>query len=305
MEPKSRTEIDYGDDWFSLTGPQLQSAELVRMTCRYRRDGEPTCFIYRDRRIRATVSMLQNQDERGLTTIGDGVVRIRQVEHILSALYGMHCSDTDITLEYLDSASHTSIAPPVAHLDAKDFTLAIRRSFTDRKPRGVMEVDRAHIFFEEGEEKDPSFVAIAPHGNLHITVHVNFPYFWGKQVVGLELTPNRYEQEICWARSFFGTPFPHRNEWQTLQSRFPGLIRDRHKHYRSIMIDYDNHKWLTPLFSDDEPARHKLLDFIGDLSLIGSQLNASIYVYKPHHQFNRHAAAEIARAIGIESSSWG
>lgn len=287
MPTARKTDIEYGDECFSMVGPQLFSEVSVKMTCRYRGDGKPACFVFSGVRVIAEPSNLLETNERGLTTIGTDAVQIRQIEHILSALFGMDCIDTDITLEYLTPSKDTAIAPPISHLDAKDFTLAIRRSFLNRKTRKPIEVDKLHFVTETSSERDKSFAVIAPHGNLHITAHVNFPHFWGKQIIGLDIDPITFEQEVCWARSFFGTPYPHLKEWEQLREKYPGLIRERENHYRSVMIDYDNQKWLTPLFSHDEPARHKLLDFIGDLALIGAPLNASVYVYKPHHKFNR------------------
>lgn len=299
MNVQHKTEIEYGDDWFSLSGPQLNSTERVKMTCRFRKDRKPTKFIFRSREIEATIGNIIGQDERGLTTIGDETITIHQVEHILSALYGMDCHDSNIELVYEDpSIKNMEVSPPIAYLDSKEFALAIRRSFAmPEKIEDRIELDRSYVIREEGEGRDNSFAVFAPLGSLRITAHINFPYFWGNQVVTYEITPEVYETEICGARSFFATPYPHNSEWPILRKRFPGLIRDREDHYKSIMIDYNNERWLTRLFYEDEPARHKLLDFIGDLSLLGVSLNASIYVYKPHHKFNRFCVRELHNGL--------
>lgn len=229
-----------------------------------------------------------------MTTIGDSIVKIRQVEHVLSAFYGMGFYDSNITLEYIDQSINSDIiSPPVAYLDAKEFALAIRRSFICEPRKDQVTLDRAYVIWEEGNGKDRSFAVFAPFRDLRITVHINFPYFWGNQIVTCKITSEEYETEICGARSFFSTPYPHNSEWDVLRKRYPGLIRIREKHSRSIMIDYDTSRWLTRLFYEDEPARHKLLDFIGDLSLLGVHINASVYVYKPHHKFNRYCVSKL------------
>ncbi len=291
-----KLEIEFGDKWFSVTGPQLNSAESVIMTCRYRGDGESARFIYNNHTIEAIPSNLKQKEERGLTTLGNDSVQICQVEHILSALYGMGCLDTDIELSS-KSKTIEVISPPVAYLNSKDFTLAIRRSFFPLNKHPAIDLDKTYHFTEQTDKKDKSFALFVPFNALNITAHINFPYFWGNQIASCEILPEKYEREICWARSFFGTPFPHKDELANLRTKFPGLIRERNNHYRSIMIDYDNQKWLTRVFSEDEPARHKLLDFIGDISLLGKPLNASIYVYKPHHQFNSYCVTQLSQML--------
>ena len=79
------------------------------------------------------------------------------------------------------------------------------------------------------------------------------------------------------------------------------MIRERKDHSLSIMIDYDHQNWITKIYSEDEPVRHKLFDFLGDIALLGVYVNASIYVYKPHHRFNRQSVKKIYKEL-IKSS---
>jgi len=291
-----KIEIEFGDKWFSVIGPQLNSAESVKMKCRYRGDGECARFKFNGHTIDAISSNLKGNGERGLTTIGNGHVQICQVEHILSALYGMGCLDTDIEL-YAISNDTVSISPPVVYLNSRDFTLAIRRTFFPLNSHPAIDLDKTYIFEEETDKRDKAFALFVPYKSLNITTHINFPYFWGNKIVSFEISPEKYEQEICWARSFFATPFPHQTELSELREKFPKLIRERNIHYRSIMIDYDSQAWKTRVFSEDEPARHKLLDFIGDISLLGKPLNASVYAYKPHHQFNQYCVSKLRQIL--------
>ncbi len=298
MSVQHRTQIEYGDDWFSLTGTQLKSIDRVCMKCHYRGDGKPTRFKFKENTVEAIISNVDESDERGLTTLTNGTVFIYQVEHILSALYAMNCYDTDIELRFEDKGiSVNSISPPVAHLESRDFALAIRRSFFNSHVKESIQIDQSYVFWEDSDNRDKSFVVFTPFPTLNITTHINFPYFWGNQEVTYAISPEIYEKEICWARSFFGTPFPHNKKLKDLRKWYPGLIRELENYHRSTMIDYSHQKWLTPVYSEDEPARHKLLDFIGDLSLLGKPLNASIYVYKPHHRFNRYCVNELSKKL--------
>ncbi len=80
------------------------------------------------------------------------------------------------------------------------------------------------------------------------------------------------------------------------------MLRDHEDHFRSIMLDYNDTKWITPLIVSTEPVRHKMLDFIGDMALLGIQIRAGIFVYKPSHRFNRHCMIKLAEQAGINIS---
>ena len=107
---------------------------------------------------------------------------------------------------------------------------------------------------------------------------------------GFKVTPESFLSEIAPARSFFATPFPHKAEWQSLREDYPALLPVRRDHGRSLMIDYTSEAYVTPLRKANEPARHKLLDLVGDLALVGVPVAAYVYAYKPHHALNRRIA---------------
>ena len=55
--------------------------------------------------------------------------------------------------------------------------------------------------------------------------------------------------------------------------------------------------YLSPLNYQNEPARHKLLDVIGDLSLLGMRLQGRIVAYKPGHTFNTQCVRRLRNQI--------
>ena len=295
-----QTSVEISHNKFTVTGPQLDSKTPVRMVCTHRSDGGPARFIFRDSTIEATVGNICNHDERGLTTVGKDGILIRQVEHILSALLGMNALATDIEMSFVGSNNDAlTIAPPVAYLNAEDFVVAIRRSFNIQNLPTRLEIGWPLVVEEKKPQnaRDPSFAIFAPLDRLVVTAQINFPYFWGRQAYSCSLSPKTYEAELAWARSFFSTPYPHKQEWETLRRRYPALLKERLNHARSVMIDYTTQRWLTPLREKDEPVRHKLLDFLGDLALLEAPLRAGIFVYKPYHGFNRQCVSELARKV--------
>ena len=306
-----KTQLIYLDEAFVFVGPQLLSERVVRMECRHRGDGGPARFVVGDHIIPATVSSLSHHDLAGLTCLEHDKVQIQQVEHILSALYGMSALDTDIYLAWEDGGTvDTPIAPPVAQLSSREFSLAVASTFVahrDQRPTRTT-LDKAYVFSEVPEEasnNDPACAVFAPLHRLHVTAHTNFPTFLKTQVFSLDVTPLEYMKEVCWARSFFRTPYPHTGEWDTLRGKYPGVLRERENHYRSIMLDYDDDGWITPPLVNTEPVRHKLLDFVGELALLGVLINACIHVYKPSHRFNRDCMMRLSHELQLDQHEKG
>lgn len=303
MYTGSKTSLTYFDDAFEITGPQMRSDRIVRMRCRHRGDNGPTRFLVGDHIIPATAANIRDHDKRGFTCVGTDRLIVRQVEHILSALCGMDVLDTDVNLEFADGGRiGEEIAPPVCQLNSRDFAMAIVSTFLSRRPKHAIELKRSYVIVESGEDAsngDPACAVFAPLHRLHVTAQLNFPHFWGHQIYSLGITPLDYMKSLCWARSFFGTPFPHKTDWRELREMYPGLLRDQEDHYRSIMLDYNEQNWITPLIVNTEPVRHKMLDFIGELALLGRQLNAGIHVYKPHHRFNRTCIMHLAKELEV------
>ncbi len=302
-----KTELIYLDESFIVKGPQMMSERIVKMTCKNRNDNGPARFIVSEKVIPATVDNLIEHEQRGVTSIGKDGVKVKQIEHILSALYSMNALDTDIFLEYEEEGVISDfISPPAAQLNSREFTHAILSCFLskrDQKPERFLTLDKSYYFIEDSTSVtngDPGVALFAPLHKLHITTQINFSGFLDKQIYSETITPLNYAKSICWARSFFGTPFPHKSEMKELQARYPQLVREQSNYFRSIMIDYDDEKWLTPVVVNTEPVRHKMLDFLGELALLGLPIKAGIHIYKPSHQFNRNCVIKLAQEISSQ-----
>ncbi len=199
-------ETIYSDEEFSISGPQLMSHRCVQMTCKHRNDGGPARFIIGDEIIPVTVNKIVDHDLRGFTSVGTDKIRVQNIEHVMSALLAMSVLDTDIYLNYRDGGqSETVISPPVLHLNSVVITNAISTCFLSKKldqKTKTLDIKRSYIFQEEEEyvgNNDPGLAIFAPLEKLHITVHINFPVFWGKQAYSQTITPNDYAKSISWA----------------------------------------------------------------------------------------------------------
>lgn len=308
--------MECGDDQFTIIGPQIHSSTTVRMTCKHRGDGGCARFHFSNQSIDATGENIVRENVRGLTAVGNERIRVEQIEHVLSALSGMGYLDTDIHLDYVSAELDTAgadqkgeeagedrrgvsvIAPPVAFLSALDFTAAIARSFHSPPSVGRVRIDRRYTISANSND-DSALAVFTPHSEFYVTVVINYANFLGKQAYSCTVEPENYARRISWARSFFSTNWPHKAEMEELKKQFPGLIRGQKTHYRSIMLDYQGDRWLTPPYASDEPARHKLLDVVGDLALLGAPLQGAVFVYKPYHEFNRKCVSVLGRQLQL------
>jgi len=227
------------------------------------------------------------------TTIGSETASISTIEHALSAFYAFGIDNVLIEID----------GPEVPILDgsALDVTEAIKKS-------GLCEqAEEKDIFIitENIEYKDPETgaeIMATPADKFSLTVLIDFKSpVLGQQYAQLDDIVD-YEKEIATCRTFVFV-----NELEALLDN--GLIKGgnlenavviANKAYtakeikqlekklgrKNIKIDKEGVLNTTKLRFPNEPARHKLLDLIGDLSLVGMQIKGRIIAKKPGHQVN-------------------
>jgi UDP-3-O-[3-hydroxymyristoyl] N-acetylglucosamine deacetylase len=125
---------------------------------------------------------------------------------------------------------------------------------------------------ESGDKK----ITILPSDRFLLTCDVFFPHpLVGRQVLDIEVTPERYAAEIAPARTFGF-------EYELDQMRNMGLIRGASL---ENAVCFDRDSVLNPggLRYRDECCRHKALDLIGDLALIGKPLLGHVIAEKAGH----------------------
>ena len=182
------------------------------------------------------------------TTLEDGAARAMTTEHLLAALWASGITHCRIELD----------APEVPILDgsARLWCAAIERagvrSLNEARP--MLEL-RSPVWIEQGQ----THVLGVPAPNFRVSVAVDFgvPHA-GAQVFDEIITPATFAAEIADARTFT------LNNWlQPLQNA--GLIRGGSLD-NAILIDENG--WSSPPRFENELARHKALDVIGDLALL-------------------------------------
>jgi UDP-3-O-[3-hydroxymyristoyl] N-acetylglucosamine deacetylase/3-hydroxyacyl-[acyl-carrier-protein] dehydratase len=217
-------------------------------------------------------------DTQRSTTLGRGSVRIHTVEHVLAALQGAGIHNAVIELDAPE--------PPIADGSSREFARLIRETGTLDQPDRIEPLElTSPIEFSIGDTQMAAF----PHNGFKLTCTSADKGGRFTQFFSLEVTPESWERDLSHARTFGfleEIEYLYRN----------GLIRGASLE-NAIIVREDAVLTNEPLRYPEEFVRHKMLDIVGDLALIGRPLRAHIVAVKPSHQAN----TEMAKAILSQS----
>ena len=208
------------------------------------------------------------------TTLGKGNIRIQTVEHVLAALAGAGIDNAIIELDANE--------PPIGDGSARVYCETIKNAGLvlqgeRREPYRVPEPCEVQL----GE----SLLSVFPHDCLKISCTSSDKHGRHTQYHSLEISPESWEKELASARTFC---FYDEIEY-LIQN---GLIKGGSLE-NAVVIRDDAVLTNEPLRFADEFVRHKILDIIGDLSLLGRPLCGHVLAMKPSHAAN----CELARKI--------
>jgi len=202
-------------------------------------------------------------------------VLISTTEHLLSVLYSMGVDNAFIEIDNLEV--------PILDGSGEPFVNLIRRAGlkVHRRRRRYLRVTRP-VTVEAGEKR----ISILPSDRFLLTCDIYFDHpLVQRQVLELEVTPERYASEIAPARTFGFS-------WELDQMRDMGLIRGADL---NSAVCFDRKNVMNPggLRFPDECCRHKALDLIGDLALIGKPLLGHVIAERAGHAMHAALVAKI------------
>ena len=209
--------------------------------------------------------------------------RLATVEHLLAALAGVGLSQVTILVE-----GHEI---PLLDGSALPWVEAIAVSgLRHLGPRAALQVLEGPITLQQGQ----SFATALPSDRPRLGAAISFSQpAIGQQFFSLELSPQAFVDQIAPARTFGFRD-------QIEQLRAAGLIQGGALD-NALVCDGDH--WLNPpLRFSDEPVRHKLLDLLGDLALVGLP-QAQVFAYRGSHGLHTALAAALARRVSSPPSS--
>ncbi len=260
----------------SFSGIGLHSGNKVKMTflpappnhgIRFRRvdlDGQPE--------VDASVDNISETNRS--TTLSKGNVKLHTVEHVLAAFSGFGVDNAVVELDANE--------PPIADGSSDQFCQMIEEAgvVAQDEQREVYLLE-APIELQSGETHMMAF----PHDRLKITCTSAGEDGRFTQLHSIELNPESWRDDISKARTFC-----YYEEIEHLYKN--GMIKGGSLE-NAVVIRDDAVLTNEPLRYGNEFVRHKILDIIGDLALMGRPVGAHIIAVRPSHTAN----CEMARRI--------
>jgi UDP-3-O-[3-hydroxymyristoyl] N-acetylglucosamine deacetylase/3-hydroxyacyl-[acyl-carrier-protein] dehydratase len=269
-------------------GVGLHSGKEIKVAVRPAEAGNGVSFIRVDiegqPEVRAQGSNLKARQRR--TCIQDGRAEVYTCEHLLASLYALGVDNAVVEID----------GEEVPGMDgaAAEFLQGLKQAGTVelKAPRPLFSV-KEPIYVREG---GASIVALPGSGKLTVEYHLDYGGKNGssvptRQIVGFELNSEAFEREIASARTFV---FEHEVE----ALRAAGLGKGANSQ-NTLVVGPGGPRDNT-LRWEDELARHKILDLIGDVANLGVDLDAHIIATRSGHGLNMALVQQLTEAMERE-----
>lgn len=219
------------------------------------------------------------------TTVGKDDVSVGTVEHLLSALMACGITDVDVHIDGPEVPIVDGSALPFVHL----IDAAGMRELDAEVP--VLRI-RQPIEVVDGEKS----IRIVPSNHLVLKYRIDFPHpAIGRQLFHFDFQQDSFVKKIAPARTF-----GFMREVEKL--RAAGLARGGSVE-NCIVLD-DAGVMNGPLRFRDEFVRHKVLDLLGDLALIGRPIVGEITATRAGHALHSRFVEQILRAAAADEREW-
>jgi len=267
-------------DSASFSGIGLHSGNRVNMTIlpapansgvRFRRvdlDGQPE--------IEARVENVSETNRS--TTLAKGNVKIHTVEHVLAELDGYGIDNAVIELDANE--------PPIADGSSREFCKIIQAAGIVQQPeKKNYYTPTAPIEIRHGD----TVMTLFPDEHFLITCTSADKQGRFTQFYSTEVTPKTWEKELAHARTFCF--------FEEIEYLFKnGLIKGGSLE-NAVVIRDDAVLTAEPLRYREEFVRHKMLDIVGDLSLLGRPIRGRVVAVRPGHAANAELVRKIVEQI--------
>ncbi len=266
----------------TVSGVGLHSGHLVRATLRPAPAGRGIVFVRTD--VGAVLPALAEEAGRldYATSLGERGREVGTVEHLLSAAAGLGLDNLTVEIDgpelpILDGSS----APWVAEIQSAGLTTlaSAARPFVVPKTLSV-------------HGSDGKWIEIRPANELRISYSIDFPHpAVGRQSISLVLTPETYAAHLAPARTFGFLA-----EYEYMKSK--GLARGASED--NCIVVGESAVLNGGLRFPDEFVRHKVLDLVGDLALVGRPVVGHVVAHRAGHALHTALAKEIRQALAGE-----
>jgi len=238
--------------------------------------------------IPATVDKaFESSDDMRNTTLSEGEAQIHTVEHVLAALAGLNVDNCLIEVD-----SNEPAEPGLG--GSADYVKAIKETGIAGQgvPARYFEVKQPISLVED----DIELMALPYEGfRVSFTIKYDHPHL-GTQYASFDINPQTFEDEIAPARTF-----ALMKDVEALRER--GLIKGGSLD-NAIVVGEDGILNEAPLHWPNEFVRHKILDLLGDLSLLGRPIKGHIISHRSGHASNVKFAGMLQKALEKEDRTF-
>ncbi len=270
----------------TVSGEGIHTGHVVNVTFKPAAAGHGIVFVRVDLPNKPAIKLGEMEFVHGVeagrySAIKDKEAIIYTIEHLLSVLAGLGIDNITVDMDG-DEA-------PGLDGSGLEYLKAI-------KAAGIRELDADKEYIEIKEPicaaRDGSSVMIVPADDFRISYGLEYPHPMLRQTCTFTMTPEVFEKEIAPCRTFclkeeadmllakgLGQGADHDN---TLVFGPEGVVKNR-------------------LRFVDEPARHKALDCLGDLYLLGRPIKGHVFAFKSGHVLNR----ELVKRIAAQKEKYG
>ncbi len=218
------------------------------------------------------------------TTVGNDTLRVHTIEHMLSAVYALGIDNLLIEMNANE--------PPVADGSSRVFFDALKEAglvAQNAERRTITPAER--VEYRGGDTE----ITLEPADELRITTVLMYKHpMIQQQEITVTIEPEGYRREISAARTFC---FDYEVEALKKQGLAKGGSLDN-----AVVIGLDRiHNKEKSLRFPDEFARHKALDLLGDLFLLGVRLQGHVRAVRPGHGHNINFVKLLAEKFLMEA----
>lgn len=270
----------------SCSGVGLHSGRTINLTIKPAEENSGIFFHRSDshKKIAIPARMEQISDTTLATTIGSGNERVSTTEHLLAALHSIGIDNAAIELDGHEVPIMDGSAGPFMQLldgAGQKKQRVLRKVIRFTKPVSCVSGDK--------------FIRIEPYEGFKVTSSISFgTELIQDQSCTIELSQERFANEIAQARTF-GFVEQVEELWQNGLA-LGGSLQN------VIAIHWDRRQILNEggLRFEDEFVRHKILDLIGDLALLGSPILGHVIASRSGHSLHHN----LMQAVVDSPESW-
>ena len=242
------------------------------------------------------------------TNIKDKNAEVQTIEHLMAAIFTLGIDNLLIKID--------NVEVPILDGSSKKFTEILRNSTIKEQSfiKKSFRITKKHVIKNDENE---SYYLIEPSEKFSVEVKLDYDARFLKNQIAVLEDINKFEDQISSARTF---SFLNEVDYLIKNNLIKGGNLDNSVIIVNENANEDVKKYLIDKFGkenlsfeigkllnkkklrfDNEPARHKLLDFIGDLSLIGSNIQGKITCFKPGHKSNYEFVKKLDKIMSEEN----